>query len=260
MIYGDNFCPGGAVLPLNEWRCSSTARGILLFILSIVATLILSGCSKGTTEPENSASPLRVRLMTGQQYSNTIAHIFGADISSSVLAPLPPLTRTDGLLASGAAFIGVTSDQTQQIQQAAAFVAAKVVDEQHRDFLIPCMPASPTQADSACATRFLKDTGRLVYRHPLDETKVAELVGVADAAADQLEDFYAGLGVALEAMLISPEAIFIIGFSRRELASILSTERSRPSRVWSSPFSAARNNASSGGPFHRKKLNRDARE
>ena len=213
MIYDDNSCPGDAVPPLKEWRSSSTPRGILLFILIIVAALILAGCSDGTTEPENSASPLRVRLMTGQQYSNTIAHIFGADISDSVLAPLPPLSRTDGLLASGAAFIGVTSDQTQQLQQAAAFVAAKVVDEQHRDFLIPCTPGSPTKADSTCATRFLKDTGRLVYRHPLDEAKVAELVGVAEAAADQLEDFYVGLGVALEAMLISPEAIFIVDFS-----------------------------------------------
>ena len=171
---------------------------------------MLAGCSSPTAEPENSASPLRVRLMTGQQYSNTIAQIFGADISASVLAPLPPLPRTDGLLASGAAFVGVTSDQTQQIQQAAESVAAKVVDEKHRDFLISCKPASPVQADAACAAQFLAETGRLLYRRPLDETKVAELVAVAGAAADETDDFYAGLGVALEAMLIGPQMIFII--------------------------------------------------
>ncbi len=171
---------------------------------------MLAGCSSPTAEPENSASPLRVRLMTGQQYSNMIAQIFGADISASVLAPLPPLTRTDGLLASGAAFVGVTSDQTQQIQQAAASVAAKVVDEKHRDFLIACTPASPAQADAACAAQFLGETGRLLYRRPLDETKVAELVAVAGAAAKETEDFFAGLGVALEAMLISPQVVFIV--------------------------------------------------
>jgi len=171
---------------------------------------MLAGCSSPTAEPENSASPLRVRLITGQQYSNTIAQIFGADISDSVLAPLPPLPRTDGLLASGAAFVGVTSDQTQQIQQAAESVAAKVVDEKHRDFLIACKPASPAQADADCAAQFLAETGRLLYRRPLDETKVAELVAVAGAAADETEDFYAGLGVALEAMLIGPQVIFIV--------------------------------------------------
>ncbi len=148
--------------------------------------------------------------MTGQQYSNTIAQIFGDDISSSVVPPLPPLARTDGLLASGAAFAGVTSDQIQQIQQAAATVATKVVDEYHRDFLVACEPVSVTEADAACAGEFLKETGRLLYRRPLGETKVAELVDIADAAADQTKDFYAGLALALEAMLISPEVVFIV--------------------------------------------------
>lgn len=194
----------------DKLRFSSAPRGMLLIAPLMAAVLFLAGCSGGSAEPEDSASLLRVRLMSGQQYSNTIAQIFGADISDSVLAPLPPLTRTDGLLASGAAFVGVTSDQIQQIQQAAASVAEKVVDETHRDFLIPCTPVSPTDADSACAAQFLRETGRLLYRRPLDETKVAELADVADAAVDQTADFYAGLAIALEAMLIGPEVVFII--------------------------------------------------
>lgn len=202
----------------DQLRFGSAPGGRLLFTSVLAAVLLLVGCSRGPVEPENSASPLRVRLMTGQQYSNTIAQIFGADISDSVAPPLPPLTRTDGLLASGAAFVGVTSDQIQQIQQAAASVAEKVVDEQHRDYLIPCKPVSVTEADAACAARFLRETGRLLYRRPLGETRVAELVGVAEAAADQTEDFYAGLGLALEAILISPEVVFIIDVSEPDPA------------------------------------------
>lgn len=148
--------------------------------------------------------------MTGQQYSNTIAQVFGTDVSASVTPPLPPLARTDGLLASGATFVGVTSDQIQQIQQAAVFIAARVVDEYHRDYLVPCEPISATEADAACAAEFLRQTGRLLYRRPMDETRVAELVDVANAAADETEDFYAGLSLALEAILISPEVLFII--------------------------------------------------
>ena len=197
----------------DNLRFSSAPGGCLLFKAVLAAVLLLAGCSRGPVEPEDSASPLRVRLMSGQQYSNTIAQIFGADISDSVAPPLPPLTRTDGLLASGAAFVGVTADQIQQIQQAAVSVAAKVVDEQHRDYLIPCKPVSVTEADAACAARFLRETGRLLYRRPLDETRVTELVGVADAAAEETEDFYAGLGLALEAILISPEVLFIIDVS-----------------------------------------------
>lgn len=148
--------------------------------------------------------------MTGEQYTNTIAQIFGADISNAVAPPLPPLARTDGLLSSGAAFVGVTSDQVQQIQQAATSVAAKVVDKYHRDYLIPCEPVSSTEADAACAAQFLRETGRLLYRRSLSEDKVSELVVVADNAAEQTEDFYSGLAIALESMLISPEAVFIV--------------------------------------------------
>jgi len=157
--------------------------------------------------------------MTGEQYSNTLAQIFGADIADSVAPPLPPLARTDGLLSSGATFVGVTSDQIQQIQQAAAFVAAKVVDEYHRDFLIPCEPVSSEEADATCAAQFLKKSGRLLYRRPLDETRVAELTAVADSAANQTEDFYAGLALALESMLISPEVVFIVDIAEPDPAN-----------------------------------------
>ena len=102
--------------------------------------MLLTGCERQSAvsaEPPQSASPIRTRLLTDKQYVNTITQVFGADISESVLPPIPPIERTDGLLASGAASVGVTSDQISQIQLAAATVAQKVVDEEHRDFLIP---------------------------------------------------------------------------------------------------------------------------
>jgi len=148
--------------------------------------------------------------MTGGQYSQTLAYVFGSDVSDSVPAPLPLLNRTDGLLETGAASIGVTSDQLQQIQQAASSVAAKVVDEAHRDFLIPCKPASEKAADPACATIFLRQVGRLWYRRPLDDAKLTKLVGHAGASADQQKDFYAGLASVLEGMLVNPQALFIV--------------------------------------------------
>lgn len=196
-----------------------TAAGLILapatrLALAVLAVAILlafaAGCAERSAEPEASASPLRVRLLTGEQYTNTIADIFGADIGASVVPPLPPLARTDGLLASGAAFIGVTSDQIQQIQQAASKIAEKVVDSRHRMFLIPCEPVSATGADDACAAQFLRETGRLLYRRPPGEERVAELVDIARDAALETGDFYDGLAVALESILISPEVVFIV--------------------------------------------------
>ena len=114
---------GNAALKSSPFKSQLCRTACLL-----VTALALAGCAKGPREPEGSSSPLRVRLMTGKQYSQTLANIFGPDVSASVNSPLPPLTRTDGLLETGAAFIGVTSDQLQQIHETASFVAAKVVE------------------------------------------------------------------------------------------------------------------------------------
>src|SRR5260221_76419 len=180
---------GNAALKTSPFK-SQVRRTVCL----LVTALALAACAKGPREPEGSSSPLRVRLMTGKQYSETLANIFGPDVSASVAAPLPPLTRTDGLLESGAAFIGVTSDQLQQIHETASFVAAKVVDEQHRDFLIPCKPASDKAADVACATTFLRQGGRLWDRRPLGDAKLTPPAAAARAAPDQQKDFYPRIG------------------------------------------------------------------
>lgn len=177
---------------------------------ALLSVAFLAGCAGGKGEPENSSSPLRVRLMSAEQFSLTVAQIFGNDISESVLPPVPPLPRTDGLLAVGAASIGITSDQLQQFQQAAAAIAAKVVDEDHRDYLVPCRPAAPDAADNACAEQFLKGIGRRWYRRALQDAELAGMVELAGVAANQLQDFYAGLTIVLERMLVSPQALFIV--------------------------------------------------
>ncbi len=179
-------------------------------ILAGVAALFVGGCTEVPEVPTDAASPMRARLLTAEQYENTIAQVFGEDVAAAVINPVPPLTRTNGLLSSGAAFVGVTSDQIQQIQQSAASIAARVVDDAHRGFLISCEPLSETAADDACAGEFLRKAGRLLYRRSVGEAKVAELVEIASTSADELEDFYGGLALALEAMLISPEYLFIV--------------------------------------------------
>ncbi len=166
-----------------------------------------------SAEADYSGAPARVRRMSAEQYENTIAYVFGDDIR--VGAPFAPLRRTDGLLASGAATAGVTLGELQQIQRSAASIAAQVIDKgtaerpSRRDFLIPCKPNDLTAADDACAAEFIKSTGRLLYRRPLSEDRVAEFVNDAHAGAEELEDFYAGLALVIEGMLIDPKVIFV---------------------------------------------------
>ena len=203
--------------PINTYwhdcRCLAGSARWQVVIIAL-ALSALAGCSDPqsaeSAEQQSAGSPLRTRLLTADQYANSIAQLFGEDIAESILPPIPPMARTDGLLASGSAFVGVTSDQVSQIQQTAASIAAQVVDQDHRDFLIPCSPEETEAADTSCAALFLEETGRLLFRRPLSESRLSDLVHVADYAAEQTGDFYDGLALALEAMLISPDFIFIV--------------------------------------------------
>ncbi|MGE4064929.1 MAG: DUF1588 domain-containing protein [Rhodospirillaceae bacterium] len=202
-------------------------RSATRFGAMVLGAALLAGCSndaattaaaKPAPVPEVvqlASTPARARLMTVSQYNNTIAHIFGRDIASN--AQFAPMQRTEGLLALGASSAGVPFGEMQKVQRAAALVAAQVVDNgnldlgvpSHRDSLIPCKPADATQADAACAETFLRATGRLLYRRPVPEARLAQMVDEAGKSAAQLKDFYAGLATVIEGMLISPEVLLI---------------------------------------------------
>ena len=68
-------------------------------------------------------------------------------------------------------------------------IASQVVDEQHRDSMVGCKPAKPTEPDDACARQFLTKAGRLLYRRPLTEHELqAEVAGAAEATR-KVHDF-----------------------------------------------------------------------
>ncbi len=180
-------------------------------ILGLCALAMASSAGRAVIAQEELAeasSAARVRLISQDQYVNTLAYIFGPDVA--VAAHFAPFRRTDGLLAIGGASAGVTLGQMQEFQRTAGAVAEKVVSPAYRNFLIPCTPHSATQADKACAGRFVGLVGRLLFRRPLSAAEQAGFVDQAGDTATRLKDFYAGLAVTLEGLLISPNTLFII--------------------------------------------------
>jgi hypothetical protein len=190
------------------------ARNGLWFAQCLVALFVLAGCSGGTgkpAEPETAGSPLRAKLVTTEQYKNSLAYVFGPSVD--VRVQFAPPQRREGLIANGAANAGLSATQVEQFQRAAATVAEQVVDTSHRGFLVPCKPASEKEADDVCASAFLSKIGRLLFRRPLSEGELSGYVENAGTAANQLEDFYAGAAIALEGMLINPEVLFIVEYA-----------------------------------------------
>jgi hypothetical protein len=158
-------------------------------------------------EPDD-GSPARVRLISQDQYFNTLSYIFGPDIAIS--AHFAPFQRTDGLLEVGSSTAGVTMGQMQEFQRTAATIAQRAVSPEFRDFLIPCKPRHDDAPDKSCAEKFLVPVGRLLYRRPLTKAEQTQVVGEANEAAKRLKDFYAGLAISLEGMLIAPKTLFVI--------------------------------------------------
>ena len=167
-------------------------------------------------EPANTASTPHVRLISQDQYFNSLSYVFGPDIAMG--AHFAPFRRTDGLLAIGGASAGVTLGQMQEFQRTAGAVADKVVSPDYRAFLIPCTPHTTTRADDACASRFVGLVGRLLYRRPLTSKELSDYVGQAHSTAERLKDFYAGLAVTLEGLLIAPQTLFIVDHSEPDPA------------------------------------------
>ncbi len=160
-----------------------------------------------STGPADAATAARMRLISQEQYFNSLGYVFGPDIQ--VAAHFAPFARTDGLVANGSASAGVTIAQIQEFQRTAASLAAQVVGPANRAYLVPCKPRDEARADPACARKFLLPVGRLLFRRPLDKAAADAVVARSDEAANQLHDFYGGLAAALEGLLMAPQSLFI---------------------------------------------------
>lgn len=199
------------------WRCPR-ARGLRSQLVAAVAVLLLLPLARATeipaapgdglqSAPADAATPARMRLMSQEQYFNSLGYVFGPDLR--VAAHFAPFRRTDGLLANGSASAGVTLSQMQEFQRAASSLAEQIVSPSHRAYLVPCVPRDDKRGDRACAREFLLPVGRLLFRRPLDEAAAEAVVARSVEAAEQLHDFYGGLAVALEGLLMAPQALFV---------------------------------------------------
>ncbi len=158
------------------------------------------------TGPTQAAGPAMLRRLSPDQYRQTVADIFGSDIT--IGGRFAPEIRASGLLAVGAGNESITGDELEQYHAMAQTIAAQVVDQSHRGVLIPCTPEAASTADDRCAGKFLDAVGELLYRRPLTRDELQVQVGIAHAAAVQEKDFYAGLRESLAQMLVSPEFLF----------------------------------------------------
>jgi hypothetical protein len=181
-----------------------------------VGALVLAGAlalvgitpAQPPDQPSGKGAPTKVALrrITESQYRHTIADVFGPGIK--INARFEPEKRVEGLLAIGSAQLSVTSSGFEQYVALASSISDQVLDEKQRATSVPCKPSNPTQADDACARRFIEAYGERLFRRPLTESETLARLKTASMGAKQAGDFYAGLKLALTSLLVAPEFIF----------------------------------------------------
>lgn len=179
--------------------------------IAVTATLMIMR-NGGFGEPATQGEPTTMRLITAEQYANTLQHLFGEDIDLSS-AHFPLLPRIDGLVSLGTAKAEMTPSALEAFNRSARSVAAQVVDASHRGLLMPCAPRIIDQPDPACAGEFLSRVGRFLFRRPLTAEELETYVAIAKDAAVSRGDFYEGIAYSLAGMMTSPRFLYIADVS-----------------------------------------------
>lgn len=165
-----------------------------------------AGAALAASEPASTGGNLIVRRLSADQYKATLLSVFGQDLELG--GRFEPDVRESGLLAVGASRVSVTSTGLERYEATARAIAEQVVDDRHRATLVPCTPANARAADDACASAFLSNVGRLLYRRSLTPDELAIQVRVARTSAETVKSFYEGLSISLAMMLTSPQFLF----------------------------------------------------
>lgn len=183
----------------------------------LATTVLLSATLASASAKPLGDVPSGMYRLTEEQFRNTIADAFGADIA--IPGRFEPVERRNhGLLAPGSYQIAASAAGVEQFAAMAKAVANQVVDQKHRGTLIPCKPQADQAAQDACLGQFFKTVGRYLYRRPLTNPEVQRQVRLVDQSQKTTGDFYTGVALSLETMLVSPQFMFQIDMTEPDPA------------------------------------------
>lgn len=174
-----------------------------------VSGSVAASAPPATTLEASLGNVVAMRRLTEAQYRNSIRDIFGPDIK--VAGRFEPIVRpAHELIASGAIDASISPSGLEHFDAMARNIAAQVFDEAHRGQFVACAPQDEAAADAACATKVLTPLGRYLFRRPLTKEEQAFFVKLASDGAAPTKSFYEGLELALAAMLVSPQFLYVI--------------------------------------------------
>ena len=117
-----------------------------LYLAASLLPLALPLASSAPRAAEGGAAapvPTSLRI-SPSQYQQTIADVFG--LSITITGRFEPEIRDEGMAAIGAARASFSDTGVERYDDLARGIAKQVVDENHREALIPCKPQTAKPA------------------------------------------------------------------------------------------------------------------
>ncbi|NUQ72231.1 MAG: DUF1592 domain-containing protein [Polyangiaceae bacterium] len=202
--------------PSKVRRTTVLTASLLLAISGSVG----ASCAKQEPDPTPAAPPAptsptltvepveaSMRKLLKRQYVSSIRTMFGPQ-AAAVASP-PDDAAVDGFDAIGARQLALSDSAVSAYEASARSVAeAAMKNEARIKDLLSCTPKSATDAE--CHGKFVTKFGRLAFRRPLTETELQRYVIISQTAADELNDFYAGIQHVISAFLQSPNFLYMI--------------------------------------------------
>lgn len=147
---------------------------------------------------DGSPGPRSLRLLTRAEFAKTVSDLLGVPEPDTSNVPVEP--SVEGYDNNAAASF-VTARHVEAYMDIAQLAAAEAVDTDAAA-LAGCMPEDP-----ACARSFIETFGARALRRPLEDAEVEHYLAQFDSeAADG--DFYEGMRMVIEAMMLSPAFLY----------------------------------------------------
>jgi hypothetical protein len=178
----------------------------------ILIAVLLASAVSGVVLAAGNDQVVGLRRLSEQEYRNSIADIFGKDIT--VQGMFEPQVRMGGLESTSSAVLSVTPAGFESFSKMADSIAIQVTDEKHRGKTVPCKPKDAKAPDDACASEFFSQYGLMLFRRPLTDSELKVRVNLARTMTRSTGDFYNGLRYGLAQLVQSPNFLF-----RKEMAA-----------------------------------------
>ncbi len=171
-----------------------------------------------------------IRRLTHVQYDNTVRDILGDRTRPSRRFPAEDYVHGFTNQASAQAI-------TPSLAEAYALAAERLARNAFRYGdelgLLPCEPRGP--ADRACAEAFAAEFGAIAFRRPLDRAEVALYSKLLLRWSGDAGEFVQGAAVTVEAMLQSPQFLFLVPQAAGSRAKQFETATKLSYALWDAP-------------------------